>query len=415
MSKLAPLQRFARELAKCSTCGLCLPVCPSYAIAKTEPHGPRGRVLLVRALLARRIEPGQTVQAFASCALCGKCQRVCPARLPLLPIFFVMRRVLRGLLPIDFPLRFLPHLLAANPKVLDFVQSPIALLQGAIKKPASFPRLAVQPFAPSVAQAGKDRVLLFAGCLVRRFFPAIASKTIAVLQRQGIEVQILAELGCCGRPLAAQGANFGKVVKANLAVLANLAFDALLTPCPGCLDAIRNLWPQLADLNVKEKDLAHKLAAKALDVNVYLSRVLPATPLSESGQNARWWHSPCLLQADSKNAIRQFLGLRMLPAETGASCCGAALHCLGQLKQPELTQAKDRRALPRLTIKRKQTPAETLAKDIWQQALAAHARAIITACPGCILTLKKSLAQARKPLPVYHVLEVVVKNNSQDS
>ena len=65
---------------QCMHCGLCLPVCPTYAATKVERHSPRGRISLMRAIAEDRLEPSR---AFARemyfCLGCLACMTACPA------------------------------------------------------------------------------------------------------------------------------------------------------------------------------------------------------------------------------------------------------------------------------------------------------------------------------------------------
>ncbi|QMU61698.1 MAG: 4Fe-4S dicluster domain-containing protein [Gammaproteobacteria bacterium] len=65
---------------QCVLCGLCLPHCPTYAIAKTEPESPRGRIALVRALYEEQLDASESISSHLDhCLTCMSCERVCPA------------------------------------------------------------------------------------------------------------------------------------------------------------------------------------------------------------------------------------------------------------------------------------------------------------------------------------------------
>ena len=67
-------------LVHCMRCGLCLSVCPTYAIYGTEKANPRGRLALMRAVSEGFLEvtPGFG-EAMDLCLGCLACQTACPA------------------------------------------------------------------------------------------------------------------------------------------------------------------------------------------------------------------------------------------------------------------------------------------------------------------------------------------------
>ncbi|NNC66486.1 MAG: (Fe-S)-binding protein, partial [Gammaproteobacteria bacterium] len=46
---------------QCVMCGLCLPHCPTYTVAQTEPESPRGRIALVRALYEGKLDSTEII------------------------------------------------------------------------------------------------------------------------------------------------------------------------------------------------------------------------------------------------------------------------------------------------------------------------------------------------------------------
>jgi len=69
------------ELDRCSRCGLCLSVCPTYEQKRVEMYAPRGRIALMKAIM-RGAPPAIAADYVASCLQCGTCQSVCPTDVP---------------------------------------------------------------------------------------------------------------------------------------------------------------------------------------------------------------------------------------------------------------------------------------------------------------------------------------------
>ena len=67
------------EVDKCTKCGKCLSVCPSYIETRDEVRVARGRIALFEAVLARRLPYTRGVaEAAQSCLACMRCAYICP-------------------------------------------------------------------------------------------------------------------------------------------------------------------------------------------------------------------------------------------------------------------------------------------------------------------------------------------------
>lgn len=68
-------------LARCISCGFCLPSCPTYKLTSREASSPRGRITLMRALETGQLPDDDPTLAEESsfCLGCRACEPVCPA------------------------------------------------------------------------------------------------------------------------------------------------------------------------------------------------------------------------------------------------------------------------------------------------------------------------------------------------
>ena len=67
-------------LTNCMHCGLCLPVCPTYAISGREKSSPRGRIHLIKAVAVGTLEITEGfVEEMNFCLDCQACETACPA------------------------------------------------------------------------------------------------------------------------------------------------------------------------------------------------------------------------------------------------------------------------------------------------------------------------------------------------
>ncbi|HEY4692917.1 MAG TPA: (Fe-S)-binding protein, partial [Bellilinea sp.] len=82
------------DYLNCIRCGLCLAVCPTYRVYKSETASPRGRVALARKGLEGDLElsPNMAEQMYA-CLDCLACNDICPVGIRPADLAIEMRQV----------------------------------------------------------------------------------------------------------------------------------------------------------------------------------------------------------------------------------------------------------------------------------------------------------------------------------
>jgi glycolate oxidase iron-sulfur subunit len=166
-------------LAACISCGFCLPVCPTYALTKEESSSPRGRITLMRALEAGRLDTDDpTLQEQSSfCLGCRACESVCPAGVHYGALLEEWRdHQWRG---------------RHRPLLARLIMLPARLgwpirLAALVRRPAHTRRPATVPSA--------SRPWLMLGCYERLLFPRVSR----VARRLRPELAAPADQGCCG-------------------------------------------------------------------------------------------------------------------------------------------------------------------------------------------------------------------------
>src|SRR5205085_762121 len=93
----------------CVHCGFCLQACPTYLTLEDENDSPRGRVLIMRALLEGTLAPeSETVETHIKrCLGCRACETACPSGVPYGHLLEATRETLAQRRPIPWIARFI--------------------------------------------------------------------------------------------------------------------------------------------------------------------------------------------------------------------------------------------------------------------------------------------------------------------
>ncbi|MEM3832672.1 MAG: (Fe-S)-binding protein [Thermoprotei archaeon] len=101
MSKIINIfdENQALNIAKrCSWCGFCESICPTFLLTRDKALGPRGRVWLFIALMTDQLSfndpTGNTIKSIYNCLTCKACTNACPARIDVPILMIIARRLM---------------------------------------------------------------------------------------------------------------------------------------------------------------------------------------------------------------------------------------------------------------------------------------------------------------------------------
>ncbi|RMD79954.1 MAG: (Fe-S)-binding protein [Gammaproteobacteria bacterium] len=388
---------------RCVHCGLCLPRCPTYALAREEGEAPRGRTLLIQGLLEGRLEPDRALAGHLErCLLCRACEAVCPAEVPFGRLMDGARAELRR--------RGLP-LSPRQRELLDLAEDPrrqrrlawllwaarasglaaLAPLAGKGREARMLPRLPrPRPFRPLYPAQGEERgrVALFLGCLGPALDPGPLRAALALLPRLGYAVAVPGDQACCGALAAHAGeaARAARLAQTNRRAFEGLGVEAVLAAASGCA-------AQLAEggkLGVPVRELAGFLAERLGErVGEQENTRLRLRPLRARAA----FHTPCTLAFPLRGAegprrlLEAVPELEVVPLEGPRGCCGAAGAHL--LERPE--------------------QADELGRPLIEALRRSGASLLLTSNTGCALHLRQLARRAGLRVAVLHPVELLAR------
>ena len=310
-----------KVLRTCTHCGFCTATCPTYVLLGDELDSPRGRIYLIKEMLAGGDKvTADTVKHIDRCLSCLACMTTCPSGVNYMHLVDHARRwieqnyrrpwgerALRRLLGtvLSRPSLFRLSLRFAVPAkpLARFLPGRLAPLFALA--PASVPAASStdRPCVFSAKGERRMRIALLPGCAQRVLAPEINEATIRLLTRLGCEVVVVHGGACCGalvHHLGQEAAALG-FARANIDAWERerraSGFDAIVINASGCGTTVKDYGFMLReDRAYAEK--AARIASLARDVTEVIGTLgLGGSSAGVTASNRRVaYHSACSMQ-----------------------------------------------------------------------------------------------------------------------
>ena len=417
------IKRFESDLSQCMKCGFCTFWCPVYQEERIEASVARGKNMMIRGLLAGELDYTQEyADRLNKCTLCMACTTNCPAKANIPNVIVAARADAVKARGLKFPDNLVYRWLLPRRRLFGWVVRFASWFQGiflpktegtirhlslflsALGKGRNIPQIApkfLRQMVPvvNVPPAGvktKMRVGYFSGCMTDFVLPELGKHIIDFLTRNGVEVIVPREQGCCGAPVFLGAGDFEtgrKMADANVKAFEGL--DYVISDCATCTSALKDYAKFLADTPQRKKAY-QKFAKKVKDISQFLVDVLdlPASaykPSAEAKGKKVSWHDPCHLSrhlgitSQPRQLIKSISGIDYVEMPNADRCCGMA----GAFSLHYYDLSKD-------IADKKVASIKSTGADI-----------VVSSCPGCEIQLIDSLVRHKLPVKVMHIMELI--------
>jgi len=243
----------------------------------------------------------------------------------------------------------------------------------------------------------RARVALLAGCAQQVLDPDINVATIEVLTRNGVEVVVPKDQGCCG----GLAWHTGDLAAAQNFARRNLgAFpqdvDAIVTNAAGCGSAMHEYHLILA--GTPDEARAQAFRKRVVDVSVFLYKLMSGGSASgsvSSGKTVRplnvAYHDACHLanaqgvRDEPRELLKAIAGLELIELPDAHLCCGSAGTY--NIDQPKI--------------------AASLGEQKARAVIASGAGILASGNIGCLTQLKMHLGRLGSSIRVSHTTQIL--------
>ena len=378
----------------CVHCGLCLSSCPTYLETGNENDSPRGRIYIMRAIQAGRLDVGAaTVRHIDLCLGCRACETACPSGVQYGTLleetrdhiekhhsrglfqWLLRRLVIEQVFP--FPWRLQVALWPV--RAVRFLRLGFLLPKFAREMMELLPQQFAKGNLPAKRLAkgeAKGQVGFIEGCVMQVMFGDTNESSVELLNRDGWDVITPRGQGCCGALYAHSGqlAKARDCARRNIAAFENEPLDAIIINAAGCGSTLVEYGELLKDDPAWAKR-AEAFSAKVKDLVTWLD----SSRFALSGSGAKvTYHDACHLAhaqgitAEPRELVKAKSGGELVELAESDLCCGSAGSY--NLTEPEM--------------------ASRLQKRKAQNIIDSGAEVVVTTNPGCLLQIQSGLRKA---------------------
>ena len=402
-----PLANASAGIDACVHCGFCLQACPTYLTLEDENDSPRGRIVLMHALVdgSLPLDDRDVRTHIDRCLGCRACETACPSGVPYGQLLEATRATLTAVQPIPAVARAilfvfehrallamamlggrvtralrLSSLLSRLPGRLGFA---MAMLEST-RSPISRERYTAH------GDASRGGVTLLTGCVMEGLFTETNRATERTLVANDYAVTDTGGQGCCGALHAHAGdAEAARdLARRNVAAFEKSGAEYIVVNAAGCGAMMKEYGHLLAD-DPEWCDRASAVAARVRDVSELLAEAgpKPGAPLDVTVT----YDAPCHLLHAQRVAtpplrvLGAVPGMTLVPLEGSEHCCGSA--GIYNLVEPEVS---DIVLAPKLA-----------------NIADSRASLVATGNPGCLMQIGAGLHQSGSAVRAVHPVDLL--------
>src|SRR5580692_482330 len=405
------------DLDRCVHCGLCLNACPTYRELHVEMDSPRGRIYqMVQVAGGAAISPSY-MEHIDLCLACRGCETACPSGVQYGRLVEAARAEIENKVRRPWHQRLVRWLvfekLLPSRRSLELAGAMMRLYQASGMKrlfdmPGFLPaRLGeLESLAPEIetpffyAYYGRTlpaegerrhRVAFLGGCIANLSFARLNEATVRVLQKNGCEVTVPADQGCCGALHVHAGIRdeARKLARRNIDALVDVGYDAIITNAGGCGSTLKE-YGELLEHDNEYAGKARRFASLVKDVNEFLAAIdlnppMRVLPLTVTYQDSCHLVHGQKIRSAPRKLLAAIPGLELREMQLSDLCCGSA----GIYNVVHTAMAM------------------SLLKKKMDSVNATGAPVIAASNPGCMLQLRAGVKRFGQEQRVAHVVEIL--------